>query len=398
MQDGKPAAAGAAAADKPAQQRRSSDGGAKAAAAAKRKQQIDESDDDSEEDKPIAARKAPAAKKPAAAAAAAKKPPANGNAAAAKADKPAAAAAAKKPAAAAAKKPAAAAAAAAGDGKAPRVKKEFDLPGQTRETPDEVRQRQGCLFGDAQAHCLPRCWCTPTRAHGKRQGWKTHSLGEGCSAAQQSSRPRGCRGLGASLQCSSCPWGRGTECYSQPVAVLLTVLVCLFGVAAGCRRTRCASSTPHCWLRSLTAPWPSSGEPGWRQPGQAAGSTAVGLALGMSACGQFRVVLDSTPRLGSASIGGPCWACRADCVCVCSLACHRCVMYGLLPEDEAAAWVKANKGGRGAASTPVKAAAKRPACKLLHQGILLVASSAFRLGGRGLARLDIGRPHVLMRQ
>jgi hypothetical protein len=42
----------------------------------------------------------------------------------------------------------------------------------------------------------------------------------------------------------------------------------------------------------------------------------------------------------------------------------RCVMHGLLPEDEAAAWVRANKGGKGAAaSTPVKAGAKRPACK-----------------------------------
>jgi hypothetical protein len=42
-------------------------------------------------------------------------------------------------------------------------------------------------------------------------------------------------------------------------------------------------------------------------------------------------------------------------------------MHGLLPEDEAAAWVRANKGGKGgAASTPVKArptsaAVKRPA-------------------------------------
>ena len=40
-------------------------------------------------------------------------------------------------------------------------------------------------------------------------------------------------------------------------------------------------------------------------------------------------------------------------------------MYGLLPEDEAAAWVKANKGGKGAAAgTPVKRpvlGAKRPA-------------------------------------
>jgi hypothetical protein len=36
-------------------------------------------------------------------------------------------------------------------------------------------------------------------------------------------------------------------------------------------------------------------------------------------------------------------------------------MYGLLPEDEAADWVRSNKGkGAAAASTPVKAAAKRP--------------------------------------
>lgn len=47
-------------------------------------------------------------------------------------------------------------------------------------------------------------------------------------------------------------------------------------------------------------------------------------------------------------------------------------MYGLLPEDEAAAWVKANKGGKGAAAgTPVKrpvSGAKRPAgaCGLLR--------------------------------
>jgi hypothetical protein len=46
--------------------------------------------------------------------------------------------------------------------------------------------------------------------------------------------------------------------------------------------------------------------------------------------------------------------------------CCRSVMHGLLPEDEAAAWVRANKGGKGAASTPVKsrptsAAVKRPA-------------------------------------
>lgn len=35
-------------------------------------------------------------------------------------------------------------------------------------------------------------------------------------------------------------------------------------------------------------------------------------------------------------------------------------MHGLLPADEAEAWVHGNKGARGAASTPVKAAAKRP--------------------------------------
>lgn len=42
-------------------------------------------------------------------------------------------------------------------------------------------------------------------------------------------------------------------------------------------------------------------------------------------------------------------------------------MHGLLPEDEAADWVRANKGGKGAAAgTPVKrpvSGAKRPACK-----------------------------------
>lgn len=44
-------------------------------------------------------------------------------------------------------------------------------------------------------------------------------------------------------------------------------------------------------------------------------------------------------------------------------------MYGLLPADEAEAWVRANKGGKGAASsTPVKAAAKRPACEFFVWG------------------------------
>jgi hypothetical protein len=52
----------------------------------------------------------------------------------------------------------------------------------------------------------------------------------------------------------------------------------------------------------------------------------------------------------------------SQCLCpapVCTL--FRCVIYGLLPEDEAADWVRSNKGkGAAAASTPVKAAAKRP--------------------------------------
>lgn len=114
-------------------QRNSDGGGAKAAAAAaaKRKHHIDDSD--SEDDQVLASRKP---------AAAAKKPTANGNTPAAKPSKPAAAAA-KKPAAAAAKpaaKPAARPAAkpAAAGEKKPRERKEFDLPGQTRETPDEV--------------------------------------------------------------------------------------------------------------------------------------------------------------------------------------------------------------------------------------------------------------------
>lgn len=59
-------------------------------------------------------------------------------------------------------------------------------------------------------------------------------------------------------------------------------------------------------------------------------------------------------------------------------------MYGLLPEDEAAAWVRTNKGGRGAAaSTPVKAAAKRPACKRGHRGVGLGMGWG-RIGGGGM--------------
>jgi hypothetical protein len=36
-------------------------------------------------------------------------------------------------------------------------------------------------------------------------------------------------------------------------------------------------------------------------------------------------------------------------------------MNGLLSREEAEEWVRANKGGRGAVSTPSKAPAKRPA-------------------------------------
>jgi len=65
--------------------------------------------------------------------------------------------------------------------------------------------------------------------------------------------------------------------------------------------------------------------------------------------------------------------------------CCRCVMHGLLPADEAEAWVRGNKGGRGAASTPVKAAAKRPgevaagcgACKGLLLLWWLLSTSAY---------------------
>lgn len=72
---------------------------------------------------------------------AAKKPPtANGTIAAATKQKQQDSKQEKRPAAAAAKKaPAAKADKAATQAKQPRVKKEFDLPGQTRETPDEVR-------------------------------------------------------------------------------------------------------------------------------------------------------------------------------------------------------------------------------------------------------------------
>jgi hypothetical protein len=51
-------------------------------------------------------------------------------------------------------------------------------------------------------------------------------------------------------------------------------------------------------------------------------------------------------------------------------------MNGLLSREEAEEWVRANKGGRAAASTPSKAPVKRPAAGEQHQHQQLAAQAA----------------------
>jgi len=106
----------------------------------------------------------PASKESAAAAVAAKKRKSDGG-------EPAAAAAAKKKLAAAAKaEPAAAVAAAAAGAKVKRERKEFDLPGQTRETPiesDGMRKFYASLLQQNPESEMAKKWCCMVRrAHG----------------------------------------------------------------------------------------------------------------------------------------------------------------------------------------------------------------------------------------
>lgn len=232
----KPAAA-AGAAGTPAAKRRSSDGGAKAAPAAK-KQHHENGSEKRPQVKPEQDGKQPAQKP------AAKKPPAAKPAAAAangavKEEKPAA-----KKGVAAAKKQG------TQESKEPRTQRKYELPGQTRETPDEVRNSNGQL-----SSC----------SHGSMPWWaalhqQTYpKLLSGCTAGSSSMTKLdssqqglcGCIWLEALPRCAACLY----QCRSEPCEHArqdrgsvqgMWQLVALMFPLPVCRATHCASSTPRC--------------------------------------------------------------------------------------------------------------------------------------------------------